>query len=415
MVLEAPLVAADVVQWLYSDAPQLKGTLEIITELGQRLRAGKVPVDRVTTGIWVVHPNVRAEASIWSSDSTPELVLYTTDSKTKDDYVKSPVKRVHEDRQPVRIAIERDPAAADEYPIGAEMRAEGYTDYIALPMPFSDGSVKFASFATKTPGGFSNSHIGVFDSLIRPLALVCELKTLRRTAETVLNTYVGPRAGSKVLDGTTRRGEGEWIKAVVSFADIRGFTRLSNTMPADKIVLFLNRYFGAMTAAVEAHGGEVLKFIGDEVMAIFPYQSDEEAGQAALRGLMAARETLSRIAEINSDKTCMETPDMSVGIALHAGDVFFGNVGSETRLDFTVVGPVVNLASRIAGLAKDLERQVLVSDAIAEIMGCRSGLFGRYQVKGFDDPVAVYSPDLSGASEMGYCPDNTAERALEAN
>ncbi|MEM5582517.1 adenylate/guanylate cyclase domain-containing protein [Roseibium sp. AS2] len=415
MVLEAPLVAADVVQWLYSDAPQLKGTLEIITELGQRLRAGKVPVDRVTTGIWVVHPNVRAEASIWSSDGTPELVLYTADSKTKDDYVKSPVKRVHESRQPVRIAIERDPAAADEYPVGAEMREEGYTDYIALPMPFSDGSVKFASFATKTPGGFSNSHVGVFDSLIRPLALVCELKTLRRTAETVLNTYVGPRAGSKVLDGTTRRGEGEWIKAVVSFADIRGFTRLSNTLPADKIVLFLNKYFGAMTAAVEAHGGEVLKFIGDEVMAIFPYQSDEEAGQAALRGLMAARETLSRIAEINSDKTCMETPDMSVGIALHAGDVFYGNVGSETRLDFTVVGPVVNLASRIAGLAKDLERQVLVSDAIAEIMGCRSGLFGRYQVKGFDDPVAVYSPDLSGASEMGYCPDNTAERALEAN
>ncbi|MEO9527862.1 adenylate/guanylate cyclase domain-containing protein [Roseibium sp.] len=415
MVLEAPLVAADVVQWLYSDAPQLKGTLEIITELGQRLRAGKVPVDRVTTGIWVVHPNVRAEASIWSSDGTPELVLYTADSKTKDDYVKSPVKRVHESRQPVRIAIERDPAAADEYPVGAEMREEGYTDYIALPMPFSDGSVKFASFATKSPGGFSNSHVGVFDSLIRPLALVCELKTLRRTAETVLNTYVGPRAGSKVLDGTTRRGEGEWIKAVVSFADIRGFTRLSNTLPADKIVLFLNKYFGAMTAAVEAHGGEVLKFIGDEVMAIFPYQSDEEAGQAALRGLMAARETLSRIAEINSDRTCMETPDMSVGIALHAGDVFYGNVGSETRLDFTVVGPVVNLASRIAGLAKDLERQVLVSDAIAEIMGCRSGLFGRYQVKGFDDPVAVYSPDLSGTSEMGYCPDNTAERALEAN
>jgi adenylate cyclase len=415
MVLEAPLVAADVVEWLYSSAPQLDDTLEIVSELGERLRAGKVPVDRVTTGIWVVHPNVRAEASIWTHGSSTELILYTADSKTSDDYVKSPVKRVHDTRATVRVEIEHDPVAAMEFQITSSLRERGYTDYIALPMPFSDGSVKVASFATKTPGGFTRSHISVFESLIRPLALVCELKTLRRTAETVLNTYVGPRAGLKVLDGLTRRGDGEWIKAVVSFADIRGFTRLSNTLPADKIVLFLNKYFGAMTAAVEAHGGEVLKFIGDEVMAIFPYETEEEARDAALRALMAARETLSRIAEINTGKTCMVTPDMSVGIALHAGDVFYGNVGSETRLDFTIVGPVVNLAARIAELAKDLERQVLVSDAIADIMGCRSGLFGRYQVKGFDDPVSVYSPDLSGEAPVGYCPDRTAERALEAN
>lgn len=415
MVLEAPLVAADVVQWLYSEAPQLKGTLEIVSELGERLRAGGVPVDRVTTGIWVVHPNVRAEGSIWRSSGQPELILYTADAKTSEDYLNSPIKKVHETQMPVRIAIETDPEAVRTYPIARDLHEEGFSDYIALPMPFSDGSVKVASFATKAPGGFSKSHISVFDSLIRPLALVCELKTLRRTAETVLDTYVGPRAGSKVLDGTTRRGEGEWIKAVVSFADIRGFSRLSNTLPADKIVVFLNKYFGAMTAAVEAHGGEVLKFIGDEVMAIFPYETEEDAREAAHRALLAAHDTLTRIAEINAGKMCVETPDMSVGIALHAGDVFYGNVGSDTRLDFTVVGPVVNLAARIAELAKDLQRQVLVSDAIAELMGCRSGLFGQYQVKGFDDPVSVYSPDLSAGSKLGYCPDSTAARALEAN
>jgi len=415
MVLEAPLVAADVVQWLYSEAPHLKGTLEIVTEMAGRLRAGKVPVDRVTTGIWVVHPNVRAESSIWQSGLSPELRLHTAENKSLDEYQKSPIKRVHELKEPVRVAIERKPGSADEFPITAELRDDGFTDYIALPMPFSDGSVKVASFATRAPGGFSTSHVSVFESLIRPLALVCELKTLRRTAETVLDTYVGPRAGGKVLDGTTRRGEGEWIKAVVSFADIRGFTRLSNTLPADKIIVFLNKYFGAMTAAVEAHGGEVLKFIGDEVMAIFPYETSEEARDAAMRALMAAQDTLTRIEEINTERTCMMTPDLSVGIALHAGDVFYGNVGSETRLDFTVVGPVVNLAARIAELAKDLERQVLVSDALADIMGCRSGLFGRYQVKGFDAPVAVYSPDLSRNPELGYCPKSTAARALEAN
>ncbi|WP_415716480.1 adenylate/guanylate cyclase domain-containing protein [Roseibium sp.] len=415
MVLEAPIVAADVVQWLYSDASHLEGTREIVAEMSKRLLAGNVPVDRVTTGIWVVHPNVRAEASIWTSDGKSELILYKADDSSGADYENSPIKRVHTTRKSVRVKIAQEADRQDEFPIIQELREEGYTDYIAIPMPFSDGSVKVVTFATKAKSGFNGSHLSVFESLIRPLALVCELKTLRRTAETVLDTYVGPRAGLKVLDGATRRGEGEWIKAVVSFADIRGFTRLSNTLPADKIVLFLNKYFGAMTAAVEAHGGEVLKFIGDEVMAIFPYETEEEARDAAMRGLLASRDTLERIKGINSSNSCAMTPDLSVGIALHAGEVFYGNVGSETRLDFTVVGPAVNLASRIAELAKDLERQLLVSDAVAGIMGCRSGLFGRYQVKGFDEPVSVYSPDLSGESKFGYCPDTTAERALEAN
>ncbi|WP_305988595.1 adenylate/guanylate cyclase domain-containing protein [Roseibium sp. MMSF_3544] len=415
MVLEAPIVAADVVQWLYSDASHLKDTLEIISELAERLRDGGVPVDRATTGIWVVHPIVRAEGSVWTSDGTKELRLYTADNSSDEDYQTSPIKRVHVTREPVRVRLEKSPEEAAQFPITVELRDAGYTDYIALPLPFSDGSVKVTGFATKSPGGFSGSHISVFESLVRPLALVCELKTLRRTAETVLDTYVGPRAGVKVLDGTTRRGQGEWIKAVVSFADIRGFTRLSNTLPADMLVKFLNKYFGAMTAAVEAHGGEVLKFIGDEVMAIFPYESEEEARDAAKRALLAARDTLKRIDNINSSNTCAMTPDLSVGIALHAGDVFYGNVGSETRLDFTVVGPVVNLAARIAQLSKDLGREVLVSDALSDIMGCRSGLYGRYKVKGFEEPVSVYSPDLSGDSKFGYCPDNTAALALEAN
>jgi len=415
MVLEAPIVAADVVQWLYSEAPHLKGTLEIISDMAERLRAGNVPVDRATTGIWVVHPNVRAEASIWRSEGTRELRLYTSDDSSDRDYQDSPIRRVHDTLKPVRVEIGKHPALAAEFPVTRTLLDEGYTDYVALPMPFSDGTVKVASFATKAPGGFTEKHLNIFDSLIRPLALVCELKTLRRTAETVLDTYVGPRAGLKVLDGTTRRGEGEWIKAIVSFADIRGFTRLSNTLPADKIVLFLNKYFGIMTAAVEAHGGEVLKFIGDEVMAIFPYDTEEEAVEAAKRALASARETMERIEALNRAKSCTVTPDMSVGIALHAGDVFYGNVGSETRLDFTVVGPVVNLAARIAELAKNLERQILVSDTVAGIMGCRSGLFGSYEVKGFDDPVSVYSPELSGDAKPGYCPDKTAERALEAN
>lgn len=411
MVLEAPLVAADVVQWLYSDAAELNDTLEIISELAERIRAGNIPLDRAATGIWIVHPNVQAEGTRWSSDGTRQLHRYVPGPESDADYASSPIKTVHDTGRSVRVKIGMIGEDEEPYPVIRDLRGQDFTDYLALPMLFSDGSIKVATFATKAPGGFTNAHVGVFEAVIRPLALVCELKTLRRTAETVLNTYVGPRAGSRVLEGTTRRGQGETIKAIISFADIRGFTRLSNSVPADMVVMLLNKYFGAMTEAVEAQGGEVLKFIGDEIMAIFPYESDDEARDAAHRALLSASQTLEKIREINQLKTCIATPDMSVAISLHAGDVFYGNVGSENRLDFTVVGPAVNLGSRIAGLAKKLNRQVLVSDAIADIMGCRSGLFGQYQVNGFDDPVSVYSPDLVAGDKLGYCPEAAPEAA----
>ncbi len=414
MALESPLIAADIVQWLYTDAVGHQDSLKLIEELAQKLRTGGIAVDRITTAISLLHPNVRAESAIWTSEGERELRRVQGGEEFDERYANSPLKVVHDTEKPVRINI---PAEREdgEFGITDDLRQQGYTDYIALPMRFSDSSIKIMTFATKAPSGFSAGHIGVFESIMGPLATVCELYTLQRTAATLLDTYVGPRAGGRVLNGTVSRGDGEWISAVVSFADLRGFTKMSNTMPADMIVKFLNKYFGAMTAGVEANGGEVLKFIGDEVMAIFPYENEEEARDAAKRALMAAVQTIRNIEEINSANDCELTPDMSVGIALHAGDVFFGNVGSQTRLDFTVIGPVVNLAARIAELAKDLDAQILVSDKIADIMGCRQGLFGQYQVKGFDDPVNVYSPSSVSPDSTSWCPESAALRALEEN
>lgn len=218
-----------------------------------------------------------------------------------------------------------------------------------------------------------------------------------------------------MLQGSIKRGGGELISAVISFADLRGFTTLSNRLPGEKLIELLNTYFGAMASAVEAQGGEVLKFIGDEVMAIFPYESADEAQEASRRAVFAAQEAVMRIAEVNHN-CCAENPEIKVGIALHAGDVFFGNVGSETRLDFTVVGPAVNLASRIAGLAKALDREILASEAVAGMLGCQSGKVGTYYVKGFDEPVSVFSPPLGGSPCASPCSDAmTAVRAFDAN
>jgi len=414
MSLEAPIISAQVVQWLYSEAVGIADTMDLIDELCRRLNTAHVPVDRFTTAIPLLHPNVRAESALWTREGVNDLRRYLDSDATSESYNNSPMKVIFEEQRPVRVRISDIPEE-NEFGIVPELRADGYKDYVALPMPFSDGSLKALTLATRAPDGFSPTHMAVFESIIGPLATVCELNTLRRTAHTLLDTYVGPRAGGRVLDGTIKRGEGEWISAVVGFTDLRNFTGISNVMPADKLVTFLNNYFGAVAGAVEAQGGEVLKYIGDEVMAIFPYANKEEASTAAKRALIAARDATKRIDAINQGNQCTETPDIKVGIALHAGDLFFGNVGSETRLDFTVIGPVVNLAARIAELAKDLGSEILVSDAIADIMGCRSGLYGQYQVKGFDEPVSVYSPSLSAIDTASWCPDNAEILAREAN
>ncbi|WP_439530424.1 adenylate/guanylate cyclase domain-containing protein [Pannonibacter sp.] len=414
MSLEAPLIAAQVMQWLSGDAIGIKDSLVLVGELGKRLNEAKVPVDRITTGITLLHPNVRAESAIWTTDGERALRRYLEAENLEEAYNSSPLKVVYVEGRAVRVRITPEPEAW-EYGVIPDLRAAGYTDYLALPMPFSDGSTKALTLATRAPGGFTVSHIAVFETIVRPLGLICELNTLRRTAETVLNTYVGPRAGSKVLNGSIKRGEGELISAVVTFADLRGFTQLSNKLPGDKLISLLNNYFGAIAETVEAHGGEVLKFIGDEVMAIFPYTDQVEARDAAGRALLAARDAVLRIADVNAS-CCEEIPQIRAGIALHAGDVFFGNVGSATRLDFTVVGPVVNLASRVADLAKHLDRDILVSDAVADLMGCRHKLHGTYYVKGFEDPVSVFAPDVSLIGTEGACSESLiASRAFDAN
>lgn len=413
MSAELPLLAVDVTRWLYTDAVRIKDTLDLIASLGERMNAIGIPVDRISTGIPVLHPIVRAQSALWSTDGARELRQFLQTDENHQAYANSPLKAVFEHGAIVHKRIT--PGREDgEFGIIADLRAEGYRDYVAMPMPFSDGTFKSIAYATRHEEGFSADQISALRSLARPLGIVCELSTLRRTAQTLLDTYVGPRASSRVLNGTIKRGDGEWISAVVCFADLRGYSRLSNQLSADQLITMLNTYFSIMAAAVERQGGEILKFIGDEVMAIYPYGGETSAQEAASRALTAARDAVHRMEVINETGED-DIPRIRVGIALHAGDVFFGNVGSETRLDFTVVGSVVNLSARIAGLAKDLNTEILVSETIADILKSRTGFYGAFPVKGFDEPIAVFSPSPTAINMASWCVDNTASFSAEAN
>ena len=220
------------------------------------------------------------------------------------------------------------------------------------------------------------------------VAVNLEIQALRRMARTLLDTYVGRQAGGRVLAGQIRRGMGETINAVIWLSDLRGFTSLSESSPRDELIEMLNRYFGPMCDAVEASGGEILKFIVDSLLAIFPIELD--AAAACRRALEAAHAAGIAIEAENLLRTASGAPQIDYGLALHVGDVMYGNIGGDARLDFTVIGPAVNLTSRIESMCKDLQRSPLLSAEFVHASGVRAELLGEFALKGVGARQPIY-------------------------
>jgi adenylate cyclase len=220
------------------------------------------------------------------------------------------------------------------------------------------------------------------------VAVNLEIQALRRMARTLLDTYVGRQSGGRVLAGQIRRGMGETINAVIWLSDLRGFTSLSESSPRDELIEILNCYFGPMCDAVEASGGEVLKFIGDSVLAIFPIEVEEAA--ACHRALAAAQTAQATIAAENIRRAAYRAPQIHYGLALHVGDVMYGNIGGDARLDFTVIGPAVNLTARIESMCKELQRSPLLSAEFVRASGVRAELLGEFALKGVGARQPIY-------------------------
>jgi adenylate cyclase len=270
------------------------------------------------------------------------------------------------------------------------MRAEGVTDYIALPLLFTDGSINASSWTTKQPGGFSGDELAALKTVVVPLARVIEIISLRRTASILLDTYVGNRAGQRILGGQIRRGHTDTMDAAIWLSDLRGFTALSDRLPAETVVDILNGYFDCQVSSIKTHGGEVLKFMGDGLLAVFPI--DEYVGdvqEVCSRVLEAARESRASV-------EAMHYPIGDVverfrfGVALHVGRILYGNIGGGDRLDFTCIGPAVNLAARLEKIAGRLSRTIVASAGFAGI--CAGGWtdLGEFPIAGFSKAERVY-------------------------
>lgn len=374
--------------WLIDGAKSAASPADALRMSCERLVNAGMPLWRVGVFVRTLHPDIFGRNFIWKQGAGVEIGSVDFAILDSPDFHSSPLSIVFTQAQEVRART--DGPAGDRFPIVAEMRAEGVTDYIALPVPFTDGTVNASSWTTKQPGGFTDAQLTALRAVIRPLARYVEIVDLRRRAATLLDTYVGNRAGAKILGGQIRRGHNETMNAAIWLSDLRGFTSLSDRLPAETVVDILNRYFDCQVAAIRDHGGEVLKYMGDGLLAVFPvdeYVGDEQ--QVCSRVLQAARESRASVEALQYPVNG-GIERFRFGVALHLGRILYGNIGGGNRLDFTCIGPAINLAARLEKLTGKLKRTVVASEGFAGI--CPGGWsdLGEFPVAGFSRSARVF-------------------------
>lgn len=394
---EADLLPADaptnfdnpVVQWLWREGWPIPSLPELTGGLARAMVGAGIPLFRFRTTLRTLHPQLAGLSHTWWRDSDrveefwpPRTILQ------QEAFLKSPYAVLFEGAGGVRRRLDI-PGAVLDFPILEELRAEGATDYVALPLVFSDGRISAMTLASDRPGGFGTDDLAMVAEMTPVLARLLETHALRRTAQIVLDTYLGRLTGERVLNGLIHRGDGEDIHAVIWLSDLRSSTPLADALPRQSFLDLLNEYFECTAGAVLDNGGEVLKFIGDAVLAIFPaslpsgdLRQCASHAKACAAALAAARDSLARIAALNARRTERGDEPIAFGIALHLGEVMYGNVGAPDRLDFTVIGPAINEAARLEGMCKVLGRPVIISADLARLLPDRLISLGSHTLRG---------------------------------
>jgi adenylate cyclase len=378
----------NVTDWLIDGARSASSPPRMMAETCERLVQAGLPLWRVGVSVRTLHPDIFGRSFTWRPGQEVVVNLFDFDIQDSPEFKSSPLAILYASGQEVRYRL--DDPASQRFPFFDDMRGEGVTDYIALPLMFVDGSIHASSWTTKRPGGFADEHLNGLRSMVKPLTRVIEIVNLGRMAASLLDTYVGNRAGGRILGGQIRRGHAETMDAAIWLSDLRGFTALSDRLPAETVVEILNRYFDCQVSSIKAHGGEVLKFMGDGLLAVFPI--DEYVGdvrQVCSRVLEAARESSASVEAMHFP--IGETVErFRFGVALHVGRILYGNIGGGDRLDFTCIGPAVNLAARLEKIAGRLHRTVVASERFAGICAGGWSDLGEFPIAGFSKAARVY-------------------------
>lgn len=376
-------------RWFVTEAYRITDTAALIAATGQQIIDAGIPLWRLAYFQFTLHPEIAGKAYTWRRGGEAEVGEAPHGLRQEARFLESPLFTVFDERRTVRVRLEDDEPTA---PVLRELKQDGATDYVAVPLLFSTGHIDALSLMTDVSGGFSRRDLDRLYQLKFAFTRIVEVHSLRDTAVHLLDAYVGREAGQRILAGDVRRGGGQAIEAVIWYCDLRGFTTLSDRLPRDAVVALLNAYFGAMGGAVTAAGGEILKFMGDAMLAIFPIAGATARAHAVKQAVRAAIAAEDAITALNTQRDAAGEPQVRFGLALHLGEVLFGNIGASARLDFTVIGPAVNHAARLEKLCAVLDRPVVVSDAIAALLPHdRTVPLGRHPLKGIAAPQAVYA------------------------
>jgi uncharacterized protein (DUF427 family)/class 3 adenylate cyclase len=377
--------------WLLSEAWDTATPQELVARLGRKLAEEGVPLLRLALIIRTLHPQLLGNAYRWHRGSaTSKETELPYETLTTAAYLGSPLVPIFDGMGGIRRRLEGVHPVLD-FPILRDLQAEGATDYVAMPLPFSNGQSNAVTLTSDRPGGFSTEDLGHIYEILPLLSRLFEVHELRRMSRSLLDTYLGSYTGERVLNGRVKKGDGEDINAVIWFCDLRDSTGIAESLSRADYLSVLNSFFECTASAVLERGGEVLKFIGDAVLAIFPIDGGTPLGSclhcsevdtACGQAVEAALEASRRLAEMNRERQTRGEVPLRFALSIHKGQVTYGNVGVDQRLDFTVIGPAANEVARMANLCKDLDQQILFSAEVARHVCSGVVSLGRHSLRG---------------------------------
>src|SRR5271165_6600221 len=384
-----PAALAAAIGWLADGARSAVRSQDVLEQLCLRLVDSGLPLWRVAVFVRTLHPLQMGRGFVWRPDREVEVSEAPFQLLDETMFLTSPVQRIYRTGEAIRRRL-ADPDCPDDFPFLAELRAEAVSDYLALPLSFTNGEIHVATFTTRQPGGFTVDQAAALEAVGPPLARVAEVRALRVTAVSLLNAYVGHKAGEHILAGRIRRGDVEAIDAVIWLSDMRGFTRRADTMAPTSLIELLNLFYDNLVPAIEVEGGEVLKFMGDGLLAIFRISGNRDVDSACGRALSAAKQAQRNIAALASAGSVDTGGPLRFGVALHVGEALYGNIGAGARLDFTCIGPSINRAARLEKIASRLGRVVVASAPFARRLPEEFVPLGDFELTGFREPETVF-------------------------
>jgi adenylate cyclase len=349
------------------------------------------PLWRCTLGLEVLNPELSGSQLVWRDGALTRTEVNRAGIMMRSDYLKSAIYVVDTTNRPFRW---RKPEPVPDMELIQRFQEFGMTDYFVMPLPFQDATrTSTLSFASTREGGFSDLDLEQLQMAARIWSSIAERWVLRHIALDLLAHYLGRAPAERVYAGQIERGDVARIEAAILICDLRGFTAMTDRAQHGEIVSLLNRWFETIGAAIDAHRGDILKFMGDGLLAVFPLEQNR--GATCDRALDAALATLAGTAALNQELAHEDRPPLAFGIGLHWGEVEFGNIGTRDRLDFTVIGPAVNLASRLQELTKSVGAPVLASADFAAATSRNLRSVGGQRVRGIETEIEVFAPSIA--------------------